>query len=83
MIQAGGLFLTICSKTKWSWKICRATCDWLGKELQSHDIDAAAYHAGKETHQRNKVQSEWSSGAISVVVATIAFGMGIDRADVR
>lgn len=30
-----------------------------------------------------RVQSEWSEGAIAVVVATVAFGMGIDRADVR
>ena len=31
----------------------------------------------------NRVQSDWSSGDIQVVVATVAFGMGIDRGDVR
>ncbi|EFJ46111.1 hypothetical protein VOLCADRAFT_34057, partial [Volvox carteri f. nagariensis] len=41
------------------------------------------YHAGKSTESRARVQRDWSSGGINVVVATIAFGMGIDRADVR
>ena len=61
----------------------RTTCDWVGKELECCGIDAAVYHAGKEAQQRNRVQSDWSSGDIQVVVATVAFGMGIDRGDVR
>ncbi|GAB4818307.1 hypothetical protein N2152v2_005353 [Parachlorella kessleri] len=60
----------------------RKTCDWLASELQAADIDAAAYHAGKDMQQRSRVQSGWSEGAYSVVVATIAFGMGIDKANV-
>lgn len=43
----------------------------------------ACYHAGKDAYSRRKVLQEWSEGAIDIVVATIAFGMGIDRADVR
>ena len=44
---------------------------------------AFAYHAGLETAVREKVQSGFQSGKVEVVVATIAFGMGIDKADVR
>src|ERR1035437_3410528 len=44
---------------------------------------AAAYHAGLEPSVRERVQAAFQSGKLSVVVATIAFGMGIDKADVR
>eukprot|EP00877_Chromochloris_zofingiensis_P009151 jgi/Chrzof1/448/Cz01g16070.t1 len=61
----------------------RATCDWLTSILSNHDLDASCYHAGKDPQQRRRVQTDWSSGDLQIVVATIAFGMGIDRADVR
>jgi ATP-dependent DNA helicase RecQ len=41
------------------------------------------YHAGLDTNERNRIQDAFLSGKLSVVVATNAFGMGIDRADVR
>ena len=44
---------------------------------------AAAYHAGLEGSVRERVQRHFQSGRLEVVVATIAFGMGIDKADVR
>ncbi len=44
---------------------------------------AAAYHAGLEPSVRERVQRHFLSGKLDVVVATIAFGMGIDKADVR
>jgi ATP-dependent DNA helicase RecQ len=44
---------------------------------------AAAYHAGLEASVRERVQRHFQSGKLEVVVATIAFGMGIDKADVR
>ena len=44
---------------------------------------AAAYHAGLEASVRERVQRGFQSGKLEVVVATIAFGMGIDKADVR
>ncbi|NYF80256.1 RecQ family ATP-dependent DNA helicase [Granulicella arctica] len=44
---------------------------------------AAAYHAGLDTSVREKVQTYFQNGKLEVVVATIAFGMGIDKADVR
>lgn len=45
--------------------------------------NAAAYHAGMDGHHRERVQRSFASGELAVVVATNAFGMGIDRADVR
>ncbi|MEW5309751.1 MAG: hypothetical protein WDW38_001613 [Sanguina aurantia] len=50
---------------------------------QSTDITAAAYHAGMTPKVRMEVQNKWRSGKVQVVVATIAFGMGIDKPDVR
>jgi len=44
---------------------------------------AAAYHAGMPARERDNVQRAFMSGAVDVIVATIAFGMGIDKADVR
>jgi RecQ family ATP-dependent DNA helicase len=44
---------------------------------------AAAYHAGLTTEQRERAQRQFLAGQLEVVVATIAFGMGIDKADVR
>jgi ATP-dependent DNA helicase RecQ len=46
-------------------------------------IAAAAYHAGLDAETRERVQTAFQAGALEVVVATIAFGMGIDKADIR
>ncbi|MGZ9155722.1 MAG: DNA helicase RecQ [Candidatus Binatia bacterium] len=51
--------------------------------LQSNKIRAAHYHAGMEPEQRRRTQEEFASEALDVVAATVAFGMGIDRSDVR
>ncbi|KAF8066301.1 SAE2 [Scenedesmus sp. PABB004] len=61
----------------------RATCDWLSSTLSAADLDVGTYHAGKDAARRRKVQSDWASGALDVVCATIAFGLGIDKATVR
>ena len=47
------------------------------------NFPAAAYHAGLDAQRRQRVQEEFHEGRIEVMVATIAFGMGIDKADVR
>jgi RecQ family ATP-dependent DNA helicase len=46
-------------------------------------LRAAAYHAGLDAETRERVQRAFQSGVLEVVVATIAFGMGIDKADIR
>jgi len=46
-------------------------------------IAAAAYHAGLDAETRERVQTAFQAGKLEVVVATIAFGMGIDKADIR
>jgi RecQ family ATP-dependent DNA helicase len=46
-------------------------------------VRAEPYHAGLKSAQRDRVQQDWTSGKVSVAVATVAFGMGIDLAHVR
>ncbi|WP_324651017.1 RecQ family ATP-dependent DNA helicase [Georgenia sp. H159] len=52
-------------------------------ELTERGLRAEAYHAGRRAADRARVHEEFSAGALDVVVATSAFGMGIDKADVR
>ncbi|ABS25109.1 ATP-dependent DNA helicase RecQ [Anaeromyxobacter sp. Fw109-5] len=51
--------------------------------LREHGVRAEAYHAGLEPDVRARVQDAFQSGAIDVVAATVAFGMGIDKPDIR
>ena len=60
----------------------RKQADALAQQL-SQIFPAAAYHAGLEAERRDLVQRQFLSGKLEAVVATIAFGMGIDKADVR
>lgn len=53
------------------------------EELEKHGISCAFYHAGMTSAQRIRVQQAWTSDQIRVVCATIAYGMGIDKEDVR
>lgn len=62
---------------------CRATCDYLAAALNNADLEASAYHAGMDIASRHRTQADWMEGACNIVVATVAFGMGIDKADVR
>jgi superfamily II DNA helicase RecQ len=52
-------------------------------DLLGRHFPAAAYHAGLDADLRKRVQQEFLAGSIQVMVATIAFGMGIDKPDVR
>ncbi|XP_024966965.1 ATP-dependent DNA helicase Q-like 3 [Cynara cardunculus var. scolymus] len=61
----------------------RATCDDLASHLSKNGISCAAYHAGLNNKLRSSVLDDWISAKTQVVVATVAFGMGIDRKDVR
>jgi ATP-dependent DNA helicase RecQ len=51
--------------------------------LIAQGIDASAYHAGLENDKRQAIQEQFMAGQLNVVVATIAFGMGIDKSDIR
>ena len=55
----------------------------IAQYLKQHGISAEAYHAGLPFEDRERVQREWSEGKTRFVAATNAFGMGIDKADVR
>ncbi|HYO15729.1 MAG TPA: DNA topoisomerase 3 [Thermoanaerobaculia bacterium] len=60
----------------------RKEADALAEELQDH-FPSAAYHAGMMAPSRERVQSAFLSGQLEVIVATIAFGMGVDKPNVR
>ncbi|HSS78104.1 MAG TPA: ATP-dependent DNA helicase RecQ [Thermoanaerobaculia bacterium] len=60
----------------------RKEADLLGTLLHN-DFPAATYHAGLTTHERDRVQTAFLSGRLEVIVATIAFGMGVDKANIR
>lgn len=61
----------------------RTMCDELSAHLSQSGISCAAYHAGLNDKLRSSVLDNWISSKIQVVVATVAFGMGIDKRDVR
>ena len=60
----------------------RKTTESAAAVLERAGIDAAAYHAGLKDGERTRVQDAFAAGALGVVCATNAFGMGIDRPDV-
>ncbi|MFH1412559.1 MAG: RecQ family ATP-dependent DNA helicase [bacterium] len=61
----------------------RAKTDAILQLLIDNGIDAVGYHAGMETIERKRVQNDFMSGKIPIIVATNAFGMGIDKPDIR
>ncbi len=63
--------------------LARKKVEELAEVLKTNDIKAAPYHAGLETAVRNQTQDDFLNEKLDVIVATIAFGMGIDKPDVR
>ncbi|PGH05172.1 bloom syndrome protein [Blastomyces parvus] len=64
--------------------LSRQSCENVAEQLrETHKIKAAHYHAGLPSDDRKSIQKDWQRGKYSVIVATIAFGMGIDKPDVR
>ncbi|KAI5466052.1 hypothetical protein BGZ63DRAFT_121332 [Mariannaea sp. PMI_226] len=65
------------------YTISRKQAEDVSEKLSNHGIAARHYHAGIDPQEKVEVQTAWQKGDIKVVVATIAFGMGIDKPDVR
>ncbi|MBQ0086958.1 MAG: RecQ family ATP-dependent DNA helicase [Bacteroidales bacterium] len=61
----------------------RKSAEDLAQLLQSHGISAEGYHAGMSPAARSAVQERWIGGNTRIIVSTNAFGMGIDKPDVR
>jgi ATP-dependent DNA helicase RecQ len=63
--------------------ISRKDTERLAASLKSRGVRAVFYHAGMNAEERHKTQDAFAAERVDVVVATVAFGMGIDRSDVR
>ena len=61
----------------------RKEVERIADTLAKRGVNAAGYHAGMDAARRSRIQSDFVNERIAVVVATIAFGMGIDRSNVR
>ena len=59
------------------------TAEQIAEHLSQHGISANAYHAGLPHEQREGIQRQFMGGQLNCIVATIAFGMGIDKSDIR
>jgi len=63
--------------------LSRADTERLAERLREEGLDARAYHAGLEAGKRRTIEDRFANERLDVVVATVAFGMGIDRSNVR
>ncbi|KRZ06519.1 ATP-dependent DNA helicase Q5, partial [Trichinella zimbabwensis] len=61
----------------------RERCESFAADISGYGIQCAAYHAGLSNKVRDKVYNDWMVGKVHVIVATISFGMGVDKSDVR
>lgn len=63
--------------------LSRKLTEQMAAKLQENGVMAAVYHAGMTAEQRNRVQEDFINDRVDVVCATIAFGMGIDKSNIR
>jgi ATP-dependent DNA helicase RecQ len=81
-----GLLLRLINKQKGSGIVyvrSRKKTQEIAEFLNSRQISSASYHAGLDSRLRDSRQKKWKDGSIHIIVATNAFGMGIDKGDVR
>jgi ATP-dependent DNA helicase RecQ len=65
------------------YALSRKAVEEIADDLRKNGVRAAAYHAGLDGETRTRVQDAFQAGALDVVAATVAFGMGIDKPDIR
>lgn len=63
--------------------LAKKTTETVAEKLKANGINASFYHAGLDARQRSKVQEDFIQDRTTVICATIAFGMGIDKSNVR
>src|SRR5438093_5840394 len=76
----------LCKETRGSvivYANARERCEQLAKFLRQERLPAAHYHAGLEPEERRMTQERFMTDQIRIIVATVAFGMGVDKANVR
>lgn len=61
----------------------RELCDNVSYSLSQLGVASRSYHAGLKASERTSVQEDWMKGRFPVVCATISFGMGVDKSNVR
>jgi len=65
------------------YTLSRKSTESVAKYLQDKGVEAKAYHAGLATSEKNKTYTDFVADKVQIVVATIAFGMGIDKSNIR
>ncbi|TPX45000.1 hypothetical protein SeLEV6574_g04149 [Synchytrium endobioticum] len=63
--------------------ISKRHCEELSQKLNGKGLETRYYHAGMHKDDRMKAQDDWLCNSIKIIIATVAFGMGIDKPDVR
>jgi bloom syndrome protein len=59
----------------------RAKTEEVALRMRSHGLRARHFHAGIDDADRKRIQQQWQNDECKIIVATVAFGMGVDKAD--